>query len=58
MRSDQVRFHHIRDWPWPQTLCVKHWRVVPFFHEHWPADKDDKIAWPKISVRKGASDGR
>ena len=32
MRPDDVRYHHIRDWPWPQKWCKRHGQV-PTFHE-------------------------
>lgn len=52
MREQDVRFHHIRDHPWPQKLCLKCKRMVPTFHKHYPKDKGDKLAMPTIKEPK------
>lgn len=35
MKPRDVRYHHIRDHPWPQKWCAKCCRMVPKFHEHF-----------------------
>jgi hypothetical protein len=44
MRPEDVRFHHIKNHPWPQKWCAKCGRNVPFFHKHW--GKAEKVAKP------------
>ena len=53
MRPEDVRFHHFRDYPWPQKFCVKCGRMVSKWHQHWNRDKGDKIAWPEIEKEAG-----
>lgn len=42
MKPEDVRFHHIRYWPWPQKWCPHHGRMVPTFHEHHTKKKKPK----------------
>jgi hypothetical protein len=48
VKEEQVRFHHIRDYPWPQKFCAKCYRMAPKFHEHFPKKYMAKIAYPEI----------
>ena len=47
MKEEDVRYHHIRDHPWPQKFCAKCARMVPTFHRHWPKSPGDKVAYPE-----------
>lgn len=48
MKPHEVRFHHIRDHNWPKKFCTVCLRMVPTFHKHWPAHKDDIPAIPSV----------
>jgi hypothetical protein len=49
MKPEDVRYHHVRDYPWPSKLCLKCRRMVPTHHYHYPKDVSDKVAMPEIA---------
>lgn len=51
MKPEDVRFHHIRDWPWPLKRCPKCGRAVPWFHKH--IGRVDFFAAPLIEAERG-----
>lgn len=49
MKPEEVRFHHIRDYPWPKKFCPKCLCMVSKWHQHWKPDAGDKVAYPEVA---------